>query len=217
MASASSTGNFASADRDRLNGVFSRVAAQLSRPAVEFSMLLADPVFWGWGVQRGDGHSVLALPGLGGGDAYLTPMRRWLRRIGYTPVGSGIDVNPGWSEELLEVVSELVQQEFRGSRSKVTIIGHSLGGVYGYAIAAHQPHMIRQIITLASPLRFVRRTLPIAVPIAAFYSPGDSVVRHPAAVAPDRHAINIEVDSSHIGMAGHPEVYRRLGTLLRRT
>jgi pimeloyl-ACP methyl ester carboxylesterase len=215
MASASSISNFASVDQERLNSVFARLTAQLARPAVEFSMLLADPVFWGWGVPRGDGHSVLALPGLGGGDGYLRPMRGWLGRIGYRPVGSGLDVNPGWSEELIEELAELVEQEFRRSRSKVTIIGHSLGGMFAYVIAAHQPHMIRQIITLASPLLLVRRRLPRAVPITAFYSPNDSIVRHPAALAPDPHARNIEVDSSHFGMIGHSEVYRRLGPLLR--
>jgi pimeloyl-ACP methyl ester carboxylesterase len=178
-------------------------------------MLLSDPVFWGWGVQRGDGHSVLALPGLGGGDSYLRPMRGWLRRIGYQPVDSGIDVNPGWSRELLDELGDLVEQEFLRRRLKLTIIGHSLGGVYAYAIAARQPKMVRQIITLASPLGFVRGTLPSTVAMTAFYSKRDSIVRHPAALARDPHAENIEVDSSHIGMAGHPAVYRKLGGLLR--
>jgi pimeloyl-ACP methyl ester carboxylesterase len=215
MASASYDSPFGSADPDRLNAVFTLLAAQLARPAVEFSALLADPVFWGWRVSRGDGHSVLALPGLGGGDGYLRPLRGWLRRIGYRPVDSGLDVNPGWSAELLDELTGLVEHEFRRSRAKLTIIGHSLGGIYGYVIAAHQPQMIRHIITLASPLALVRRSVPTAVAVTAFYSKSDSIVRHPAAVASDRHARNLEVDSSHIGMASHPEVYRRLGPLLR--
>ena len=32
-------------------------------PAAEFGLLLADPVYWGVGVPRGDRHSVLVLPG----------------------------------------------------------------------------------------------------------------------------------------------------------
>jgi pimeloyl-ACP methyl ester carboxylesterase len=212
---ASSTGEFSSIDFERLGAVFARVNAQLARPAVEFTMLLADPVFWGWGVQQGDGHSVLALPGLGGGDTYLRPMRGWLSRIGYRAVGSGIDVNLGWSEEALDEIAELAEQEFRRSRSKVTIIGHSLGGMMGYVVAAHLPHLVRQVITLGSPLQLIRNPLPTAVPVSAFYSKNDSIVRHPAALARDRHARNIEVDASHIGMANHPAVYRRLGVLLR--
>ena len=35
-----------------------KLAAQFRRPAVEFGRLLADPVFWGWNVPRGDGRPV---------------------------------------------------------------------------------------------------------------------------------------------------------------
>jgi pimeloyl-ACP methyl ester carboxylesterase len=140
-----------------------------------------------------------------------------LRRIGYRSIESGLDVNPGWSEELLEELAVLVADEFRRSRTKLTIIGHSLGGVYGYAIAAHQPQMVRRIVTLASPLAFVRSSIPTTVAVTSFYSRTDSIVRGSAALARDSHAHNIEVESSHIGMATHSEVYRRLGPLLQQT
>jgi pimeloyl-ACP methyl ester carboxylesterase len=215
MPSDSSTSRFAQAESERFNAFFARIATQLTRPAVEFSMLLADPVFWGWGVPRGDGHSVLVLPGLGGGDAYLQPMRGWLRRIGYKPIESGLDVNPGWSQHLLEELATLVADEFGRRRAKLTIIGHSLGGVYGYAIASQEPHMVRHIVTLASPLALVRRSVPRTVAVTSFTSLRDSIVRHSAAVARVPHAVNIEVESSHIGIATHPDVYRKLGPLLR--
>ena len=175
-------------DVEHLSSIFKRLIAQFARPAVEFGTLVADPVFWGWGVQRGDGHSILALPGLGGGDGYLQPLRIWLRRVGYQPLDSGVDVNPGWSEELVDELAELVEWEFRRSGFKLTIISHSLGGVLAYAIAARQPHMIRQIITLASPLRYISGALLASVPITAFYSHADSIVRYPAALAPDPRA-----------------------------
>jgi len=217
MAFTSSTSLFSPADLERLGGVFARVTSQLARPAIELGMLVADPVFWGWGVQRGDGHPVLALPGLGGGDGYLQPLRTWVKRVGYQPIESGIDINPGWSEELVDELADLVEGRFQRTGFRLTIIGHSLGGILGYAIAARRPHMVRQLITLASPLRYIRGSLPKSVPLTAFYSRVDSIVRYPAAVASDSHARNIEVASSHIGMANHPEVYRRLGTLLADT
>jgi hypothetical protein len=46
---------------------------------------------------------VLVLPGLFAGDGYLQPLRDWLGRSGYSPVRSGIDRNPGWSSELIDV------------------------------------------------------------------------------------------------------------------
>jgi predicted alpha/beta superfamily hydrolase len=71
---------------------------------------------------------------------------------------------------LVEDLGELVEQEFRRNGSKVTIIGHSLGGIFGYSIAIRRPQTVRQIITLASPLRVVSRRLPASMPITSFYS-----------------------------------------------
>ena len=202
-------------DLDRVGRVLARRADQIQRPAVEFGTLLADPVFWGWNVPRGDSHSVFVLPGLGGGDAYLTPMRGWLQRIGYRPMRSGLRFNPGWSEELVEEIGELIRAEFERSGSPVTIIGHSMGGVIGRSVAARSPYMIRHVVALASPLIVARSRLSASVPITALFSRSDPIVRHPAGLARDPHATNIEVSGSHIGMPANPEVYRRLGTLLR--
>ncbi len=78
-------------------------------PAAELGLLLADPVYWGLGVPRGDRHSVLVLPGLFAGDGYLQPLRRWLWRVDYTPLRSGLKRNPGWSPEVVHELGELAQ------------------------------------------------------------------------------------------------------------
>src|SRR4051794_20451020 len=80
------------------------------RPALEWARLVRDPLFWGWTRQRGDGRRVLVLPGLMGGDAYLSTIRGWLRRVGYQPVESGLRRNPGWSQELVDEFGALVTQ-----------------------------------------------------------------------------------------------------------
>ncbi len=56
-----------------------------TRWALEASRLLADPVFHGRGVPRGDGRPVILMPGFGGGDQTLLVLAAWLRRIGYRP------------------------------------------------------------------------------------------------------------------------------------
>src|SRR5438477_12112542 len=86
-------------------------AARAWQPAAEFAALLSAPVYWGWGVPRGDGHSVLVLPGLGGGDDYLRPLRGWLRRVGYATMRSGLVQNPGWSEEIVAELGQRVEQQ----------------------------------------------------------------------------------------------------------
>ena len=62
---------------------------------VDFGALLADPVFYGIRVPRGDGRLVVIIPGFMGNDFYLMPMLNWLHRIGYTPVRSNLNLSAG--------------------------------------------------------------------------------------------------------------------------
>jgi pimeloyl-ACP methyl ester carboxylesterase len=190
------------------------LAGAALRPMAEFGLLLADPVYWGAGVPRGDGRPVLVLPGLFAGDGYLQPLRDWLLRYGYSPVKSGIDRNPGWSEELIRDLADLALGEHRRSRQRVTIIGHSMGGLQGRSVAARLPQIVRHVIALGSPLAMARERLPGSVRMTAIYSPEDRIVRHPAALARDPRAKNVKVPGSHIGLAFNPAVYRVLARTL---
>ena len=190
------------------------LASEVWEPAAELGLLLGDPVYWGWGVPRGDGRPVLVLPGLLGGDRYLGPLRDWLRRTGYTPVPSGLDRNPGWSEPLVNELGERAEAHFKSSGQRVAIIGHSLGGLQGRSVAARRPGVVRHLIALGSPLGMARARLPGQVRMTAIYSRGDRIVRHPASLERDPRAENIEVTGSHIGLAFNPAVYRVLARAL---
>ena len=190
------------------------LAGEAWKPAAELGLLLVDPVFWGFGVRRGDGRPVLVLPGLYGGDRYLGPLRDWLRRIGYSPVPSGLDRNPGWSEPLANDLGELAEAHFQRSGQRVTIIGHSMGGLQGRAVAARRPRVVRHVIALGSPLTMARGRLPDETRMTAVYSRGDRIVRHPAAMERDPRATNVEVSGSHIGLTFNPAVYRVLASIL---
>lgn len=194
-------------------GPLAELAVRAIQPAAEFGLLLQDPVFWGWGVPRGDGHSVLVLPGLFAGDRYLWPLRGWLLRVGYRPVPSGLDKNPGWSEELVGELGQLAEREYEGA-GRVTIIGHSMGGLLARSIARRRPHVVRHVIALGSPLRMSLGHVPATVRFTAIYSRDDRIVPYPGALARDSGARNIEVRGSHIGLAGNPEVYRHLAVQL---
>ena len=56
----------------------------------EILILHASPVYYGFGVPRGDGSAVVLIPGFLGTDLYLAELHAWLRRIGYCPYFSGI-------------------------------------------------------------------------------------------------------------------------------
>jgi triacylglycerol lipase len=199
---------------ERRNFGLADLADEAWKPAAEFGLLLIEPVFWGVGVRRGDGRPVLVLPGLYAGDRYLGPLRDWLRRVGYSPVASGLDRNPGWSERLVDDFVRLAESEFRRSGQRVTIIGHSMGGVQGRAVAARLPGAVRHVISLGSPLVMARSRLPEEVRMTAIYSRGDLIVRHPAAMERDPRATNVEVPGSHIGLTFNPAVYRVLADIL---
>jgi pimeloyl-ACP methyl ester carboxylesterase len=160
------------------------LANEAWEPATELGSLVGDPVFWGWGVRRGDGRPVLVLPGLYGGDRYLDPLRDWLRRIGYRPVRSGLDRNPGWSEPLVNELGERAEEHYQRSGQRVTIIGHSLGGLQGRSIAVRRPGVVRHVIALGSPLMMTRRRLPRDVRMTAIYSRGDRCVQKPGVQKP---------------------------------
>ncbi len=185
------------------------------RPAAEFATLLADPIFWGFGVPRGDGHPVLLIPGLLANDDYLQALSGWIRRAGYRPLWSGLPLNRGWSREAVEAIGERVESEYRQSGARVTIIGHSMGGALARSVALRRPLAVRQVIALAAPLGYeAAERLSLSVAITALYSRGDPIVRYPHAVARESHAHNFEVRGSHSGLAFNPEVYRHLSRLL---
>jgi pimeloyl-ACP methyl ester carboxylesterase len=180
----------------------------------EFSQLVIDPVFFGAGVPRGDGHPVVVIPGFLASDYYLQTMRGWLQRMGYAPYTTGIRRNTGQMAALVEqvmAVSDRAMHEHDGS--KPTLIGHSLGGLIARRVAQLRPEAVRQVIALGSPISRERAPLRTPVLFTAIYSRADRIVRYPRALAVDGSR-SIEVASSHIGLVFNSQVYRALGELL---
>jgi pimeloyl-ACP methyl ester carboxylesterase len=186
-------------------------------PGVEFGMLVTDPVFWGMNVPRGDGHPVMLVPGLLANDDYLKPLSNWLGRAGYNPIWSGLRIDPGYSESAIQRIADRVDEAHRSTGARVSIIGHSMGGALARSAALRIPNAVRHVITLGSPLFFgAQYQLSLSVALTAIYTRNDRIVRHPHGLARDRHAENIEVSGSHVGLALNAEVYRHLASALSR-
>ena len=118
----------------------------------ELAALPRDPVFRGRGVRHGDGRSVLLVPGFLSGDWSLTVMQGWLERIGYKPYMSGINLNVRASEHVLAGLRRRLAEVQATDPSRVTIIGHSRGGLLGKVLAQRRPDAVERVITLGSPL-----------------------------------------------------------------
>ncbi|MFZ0198664.1 MAG: hypothetical protein WAL05_05665 [Candidatus Sulfotelmatobacter sp.] len=117
-------------------------------------MLHATPIYYGFGVPRGDDSAVIIIPGFLGTDLYLMELHAWLGRIGYRPYFSGIGINADCPNLLIQRhVIETVERALRETGRPIHLIGHSLGGVIARSIAGQRPRDIASVITLASPIR----------------------------------------------------------------
>ncbi len=120
----------------------------------EVLLLHAMPVYYGFGVPRGDDSGVVIIPGFLGTDLYLTELHGWLGRIGYRPYFSGIGINADCPNLLIQRhVSETIERALDETGRKIHLIGHSLGGVIARSIAGGRPKDVASVITLASPIR----------------------------------------------------------------
>ena len=178
---------------------------------LEFARLLASPIFWTRRMPRGDGHSVLVVPGYGAGDLHYMALRGWLGRLGYTPLRSGMKANPGWTEQVIEDLGQRVENGRKSSARKVTMIGHSLGGLQAHSVARRWPDFVRRVVALGAPLKFAGGPLAPAVAIASIYTSSDLPFQPEAR---ESHAENVQVRGSHNGLGVNPRVYRLLADLL---
>ena len=126
------------------------------RPGMVASALKAAP--------RGDGHPVIVVPSFLRGDGHTAPLRRFLAGCGYRVEGWGLGTNLGPTAAALEGIETLLGAVHRRHRRKVTLIGHSLGGVIARELAKQHPEQVRQLLVLASPIR-----LPTASPLEPVY------------------------------------------------
>ncbi len=186
-------------------------------------------------VPRGDGHTVLVLPGFLSPDQPTWPLRWYLTQIGYNVHPWGLGYNMGFSTAYPYDIEALIEHRLKevyiesGDR-KLTLIGWSLGGLYAKFLARRYPRLVRDVITLGSPIsgdtakvsvwriyewvskmqfadpvfksKLRALNAPLAgVPITAFYCRSDGVVPWRNAREKTGPLVqNIEVSAGHVAM-----------------
>ena len=116
---------------------------------------------------RGDGHSVLVLPGFGTDDQSTHCLRRYLDYLGYCSSAWQLGLNFGYrtlgaSEERLRQRVEMLAAT---SGRKISLVGWSLGGVMARHMARDHPECVRRVVTLGAPFTGD----PTATSIRRFY------------------------------------------------
>jgi pimeloyl-ACP methyl ester carboxylesterase len=155
---------------------------------------------------RGDGHAVIVLPGLGGGDSSTIPLRWFLDRLGYRTAGWGLGTNRGFSATVRAGLDDALDAALALGAGPVSLVGWSLGGVHAIELARRRPDDIRSIVTLGSPLGRLPGP-PAHVPTTSVYSRSDAIVPWRASLLPgEPRRENIEVRGSHLGLGHNPAV-----------
>lgn len=219
-----------------------------ARVGAEAMALLARLPLLQLSAPRGHGEPVLVLPGFMADDRSTFLLRRFLARIGYRVEGWGRGRNDGRMLDHAPGTLAHVERMHRSTGQPVNLVGWSRGGTLAREVARElgdrQRELVRQVITLGSPVRggpaassigrlAVRQTgmsleqmnalveerarTPITVPITAIYSRTDGVVAWRASIderSPDVE--HVEVRGSHVGLGCNAEVFREVARRLAR-
>ncbi len=146
------------------------MAGEVPRAAREFGSFIAARRGLLSGT-RGDGRPVLVLPGFVGSDGSTLALRRLLRRLDYHVHAWRLGRNWGPTDRIIDGLGERVRGLLEQHGQPLTLIGHSLGGVYSREIARAAPEAVRQVITLGSPVMRPPGTKSAATPLFRALSP----------------------------------------------
>jgi pimeloyl-ACP methyl ester carboxylesterase len=95
---------------------------------------------------------VLLVPGFMAGDSTLKAMSLFLRAQGFRTYRSQIHVNVGCTREAADRIERRLEVIAQRRGRKVTVVGHSLGGMLARGLAARRPDLVEGIVAMGSPV-----------------------------------------------------------------
>jgi pimeloyl-ACP methyl ester carboxylesterase len=95
---------------------------------------------------------VMLIPGFMAGDSTLRGMSAMLRGAGYRTYRAQIHVNVGCTREAADRLEQRLESIAIRRGRKVSIVGHSLGGMLARGLAARRPDLVHGIISMGSPI-----------------------------------------------------------------
>ena len=122
-------------------------------------------------LPAGDGHPVMVLPGFLASDVYNGALRRFLASLGYAVHGWGLGRNLGPRDGTLDRLRERFEDLHNRHGAPLTLVGHSLGGIFAREIAREYPGAVRQVPETGSAAAIPARPKPnAALRITCFMS-----------------------------------------------
>ena len=121
------------------------------RATLEYSNLLVNKRKLITPSTGGDGRPVLVIPGLTASDRMTKHLCKILKEKGYKAYGWEGGYNRGLNDKTAEHLSQRLQQVFKeNGNEKVTLIGHSLGGLFARELAREFPEMVHEVISMGT-------------------------------------------------------------------
>jgi len=113
------------------------------------------------------GEPVLLLPGFLAGDYSLGLLARSLRAEGYRTYRSTIRSNMGCLDGTARHLERRLETIVERREQKVSIVGHSLGGMLGRGLALRRPDLVSGVIAMGSPLMAPGTAHPLLISAAS--------------------------------------------------
>jgi len=95
---------------------------------------------------------VVLVPGFMAGDGSLALMARELRATGFRTYRSAMHANVGCTQAASDALEARIEAVAAKRGRKVSIVGHSLGGLIARGVAARRPDLVDGIVTMGSPI-----------------------------------------------------------------
>lgn len=192
---------------------------------------------------KGDGRAIILVPGYMTDDYSMWPLGRYLCYLGYNVYYTEMGRNRGNVDiDMIRLGERVKAVSAKLDGNSVTILGWSLGGVLAREAARLYPKVVGEVITFGTPIvggpkftsvgkRYAkaksidleafeldvhqRNLIGFSQPVTSIYSKSDGVVGWEASIdIYNKHANNIEVVGSHLGLGVNPQVWQIIANIL---
>ena len=216
-------------------------ALTLAREMAAMAQVTLAPPPFPEDAARGNGQSVIVIPGFLAPDVSTARLRAFLVRQGFNAHSWSGGLNLGPMPDVVRNVIAQVESLAEETGRKVALVGVSLGGTTAREISKQCPDRIARVITLVSPIhlpvvtplaplalaasrlwdlddlaRLQTIAVPPPVPLTAICSPDDGIIDWMASVPREPEADIVKVSGPHMTVCSNPDVQRIVAERLAR-
>ncbi len=106
-------------------------------------------------------RAVITIPGFTGNDEAVAPLTDALSNLGYTAESWGLGTNSGVPgrhkfEQQINDIAKRASRLAETTGARVSLVGHSLGGMFAREIGRRYPQLVDRVLTMGSPAHLMR-------------------------------------------------------------